>query len=561
VKSSYKLLALRRLTQDTKVFQKRLAQLTEQANNALRSHSTSGQNFSPLLHQCNLDAESLKKGVLELADRLSAETVHLDPVIDELQFRVKQIRMLPCATIYDGFERLVRDVAKEEEKTVNLVIEGEDTELDKKVLEVLKPCLIHLLRNAVSHGIERPDEREAHGKPKTGTIWLRAFQRSGRVVIEVQDDGHGIDVEKVKQVALKKKFANFDELFKMPEQEILGFIFAPGLTTSPTVTDVSGRGVGLDVVRTEAEKLKGQVHLSSRPGQGTTLTVELPLTIAIMQVLLVEVEGKRFGLPLSSIEESVKVRSSEVLTLDGRTAIRLREQTVPVIKLAEILGLPARHVDEELSRPKVPEKWCAVIASSQGRRVGFLVDQILGEEEIFIKNLGMNLGKIKNISGATILGTGEIVLILDVGEVIGSSKSAPLTSFKKDAPANKPQRRILVVEDSLTTRELEKSILGAHGYAVETAVDGLDALEKLSQGEFHLVVCDIEMPRMNGFEFCKTLRQQPEHKDLPVVFVTSFGKEDQKRRGIEVGAQAYIVKSAFDQANLLEVVERLIGLP
>lgn len=552
VKSSYKLANLRQLAHQTKTLHKRLEQLAGAVPPA-------GGDAATLLHQHALDVETLRDHVTGLAELLSNETLHLDPVVDELQYKVRELRMLPCATIFEGFERLVRDVVHQLHKNVTLVVQGEDTELDKKVLEAMKPCLVHLLRNAVDHGVELPADREAAGKPASGIITLRASQQGGKAVIEVQDDGRGIDLGRVRQVALKNRVATDDELGRMDEQELMGLIFAPGFTTSAIITDVSGRGVGMDVVRKEVEQLKGQVRVDSQLGAGTTVRIELPLTLAIMEVLLVEANGQRFGVPMLAIEEIVKVKPADVQTIHQRMAITLRDRTLPMARLADVLALPeAPTTDAPASEPT---EHTVVVAVASERRVGLVVDRVVSEEEIFIKSLGSHLGTIKNISGAAILGTGEVIVILDVQDLLAAVRQtrSTVTAPRPAAPQRPATRRILIAEDSLTTREFERSLLQAQGYEVETAVDGLDALEKLSQSKFDLIVSDVEMPRMNGFEFCRNVRQRPEFQELPVVFVTTLDKDEEKRRGIEVGAQAYIVKGAFNQQSLLEAIERLIG--
>jgi len=456
----------------------------------------------------------------------------------------------------------VRDIAHQENKEVALVIHGETTELDKKLLEAIKPCLVHLLRNAVDHGIESPGERVTRGKPSQGTIRLRASQQGGKAIIEVADDGGGIDLLRIKEVALKKHVATEEELALMDERELMQLIFAPGFSTAPIITDISGRGVGMDVVRKEIEQLRGQVNVHSALGKGTTVTIVLPLTVAIMEVLLVEANGQRFGMPMLAIEEIVRVEATQVQTIKNRMAVTLRDQTVPIVRLGDVLGLPASSAEPEaIGIAAVPADWHVVIARVAECCIGLFVDRVLGQEEVFVKGLPAHLGALRNVGGAAILGTGKVVVIVDVQDIISSARQArtALQPATTAATGEKRKRRILVVEDSLTTREFERSVLEAQCYEVETAVDGLDALQKLAHGKFDLVVSDIEMPRMNGFEFCRSLREQPEFKNLPLVFITTLEKDEDRRRGIEVGAQAYIVKGAFDQNNLVETIERLIG--
>ncbi len=557
VKSSYRLGAIKRLTKDMKAAHRRLAQAAEQATRHALTSTDGAKALAPVVQQCAEDATRIKQEIGVLSDRVAEEIAHLDPVITELHLKVKELRMLPCATIFEGCERLVRDIATQERKSVQLIVEGAETELDKKVLEAVKPCLIHLLRNAVDHGIELPAERERQGKPRAGMIRLQASQQGDKVVIDVEDDGRGLDLPRIKEVALKQGVATEPMLQQMDEQQLSHLIFAPGFSTSPIITDISGRGVGLDVVRQEVERLKGHVHVVSTPGAGLRVSVQLPLTVAIMRVLIVEAGGQRWGVPLLSVEETVPVALSSLQTVEQRLAMELRGRTIPVVRLADALGLPpglAHGTGEAQEQP-------VVIAHSLEQRVGFLVNRVIGEEEIFLKSLGSHLGKVSQVSGAAILATGEVIVILEAAQLIASAKSpqagaAGITS-SLGSPARAP-RRILIAEDSLVIRELERTILETQGYEVETAVDGADALEKLGQRKFDLLLSDVQMPRMDGFELCLAVRKQPALRELPVVFVTSLSREAEKRRGIEVGAQAYIVKGAFDQRTLLQAISRLL---
>ena len=513
--------------------------------------------LAKLLSQCDAQVQKLKEHTLKLYDHVSSESFHLDPVIDELQARMKEIKMLPLSTILEGFPRMVRDIASQQGKEINLVISGEETELDKRVLEGIKTSLIHILRNCIDHGVEGPEVRMAIGKPRYGTIKVTAFHEADSVVITVEDDGRGMDIDQIKRTALEKELLSSSDLEGMSEKEILNIVFMGGYSTSPVVTDVSGRGMGLDIVRRDITNLKGRVTLETQKDKASKFTLVLPLTIAIIQVLLVKVRRMLFALPMLSITESVKVHRGDVSTLGGRTAFQFRDRIVPLVKLGEVLDLPTGTDQPE----KVTNEMLVVIATSFENRVGFIVDEIVGEEEVFIKNLGKHIGKVKNVSGAIILASGEVVVVLDTTDLIGRGAPA-LPSLGGKRPLPKPKRkekRILVVEDAFSTRELEKSILETHGYLVDTAVDGLDALDRMAAAQYDLVVSDIEMPRMDGFELCRTLKKKEGYRDIPFVMVTALQKEEDKRRGMEVGAAAYIVKSAFEQMNLLETIERLVG--
>jgi CheY-like chemotaxis protein/chemotaxis signal transduction protein len=377
------------------------------------------------------------------------------------------------------------------------------------------------------------------------------------VVITVEDDGRGLDIDQIKETALKKRLVSHDDLDRMTDKGILNIVFMNGYSTSPVVTDVSGRGIGLDIVRRDITNLKGRVTLTTQKNGGTKFALGLPLTISIIQVLLVEVQDMIFALPMLPITESIKVKMDDVSTIEGRMAISLREYIVPLVKLSEVLELPPLR--EEKGKPN--KEMMVVIAASLDSRVGFIVDRIVGEEEVFIKSLGKHLGKVKNVSGAIIMPTGEVVIVLDVADLIAhSALSLSAVKGKKGAPSLKrKEKRILVVEDAFSTRELEKTILETHGYLVDTAVDGLDALDRITSIHYDLIVSDIEMPRMDGFELCKTLKKREGYTDIPFVMVTAFQKEEDKRRGMEVGAAAYIVKSAFTQTGLLDTIERLVG--
>ncbi len=544
---------------------KRLSKLSKEVQKSISSLSEAiKKEFSPqdgeatrLLSQCDAQMQKLKEHTLKLYDHVSTESFHLDPVIDELQAKMKEIKMLPLSAIFEGFPRMVRDIASQQGKEVNLVISGEETEIDKKVLGGIKTSLIHILRNCIDHGIEGPDVRVALGKQRYGTINVSAFHEADNVVITVEDDGRGMDIDQIKQTALNKQLVSSYDLEGMTDKEILNIVFMNGYSTSPVVTDVSGRGMGLNIVRRDITNLKGRVMLDTQKNRETKFTLVLPLTIAIIQVLLVEVQNMLFALPMLSITESVKVNMDDVSTIEGRMAIQLREHIVPLVRLNEVLQLPPAR-DEE---GKAKNEMSVVIATSLDSRVGFIVDEIVGEEEVFIKSLGKHLGKVKNVSGVIIMATGEVAVVLDIADLIAhSALSLPqVTGKRRASKVERKEKRILVVEDAFSTRELEKNILETHGYLVDTAVDGLDALDRMTGTQYDLIVSDIEMPRMDGFELCRTLKKKEGYKDIPFVMITALQKEEDKRRGIEVGAAAYIIKSAFEQTNLLETIERLVG--
>jgi len=554
MKASAMIVQAKRVSKLSKEVQKSISSLSEAIK---KEFSPQDGEATKWLSQCDAQMQKLKEHTLKLYDHVSTESFHLDPVIDELQAKMKEIKMLPLSTIVEGFPRMVRDIASQQGKEVNLVISGEETEIDKKVLEGIKTSLIHILRNCIDHGIEGPDVRVALGKQRYGTINVSAFHEADNVVITVEDDGRGMDIDQIKETALNKRLVSSYDLEAMTDKEILNIVFMNGYSTSPVVTDVSGRGMGLNIVRRDITNLKGRVMLDTQKNRETKFTLILPLTIAIIQVLLVEVQNMLFALPMLSITESVKVNMDDVSTIEGRMAIQLREHIVPLVRLNEVLQLPPARDEEGKAKNEMP----VVIATSFDSRVGFIVDEIVGEEEVFIKSLGKHLGKVKNVSGVIIMATGEVAVVLDIADLIAhSALSLPqVTGKRRASKVERKEKRILVVEDAFSTRELEKNILETHGYLVDTAVDGLDALDRMTGTQYDLIVSDIEMPRMDGFELCRTLKKKEGYKDIPFVMVTALQKEEDKRRGIEVGAAAYIIKSAFEQMNLLETIERLVG--
>ncbi len=510
-----------------------------------------------LLSQWEAILERLREESKGLYDQISHEVFHLDPIIDQLQTRARELKMIPLSTIFEGFPRMVRDIASQQGKEIRLLISGEETELDKKVIERIKSSLIHLLRNAIDHGIEDPQNRESIGKPRQGTIKISATNEGDRVVLSIEDDGKGIDLEEVKKNVLRKGLLREEELLRMTEKEILDLVFLPGYSSSPLVTELSGRGMGLDIVMQEITRLSGRVSLETQKGRGTRFTLSLPLSIAILRALLVRVGGSHFFLPIPSVITVLRTTRETISTINGRMSISIEDRLVPLIDLKRVLGM--KWIWEE-SKTKEEMFW-VVIVSNFRREVGLIVEEVLGDEEVFLKSLGKHLGKIKFVSGAVVRMDGEVVLVLDVEDFL-TFRSYLVDSMEAEGSTLRPEQkraRILVVEDTFSTRELERSILENHGYLVDTAVDGLDALNQVSRNSYDLILSDIEMPRMDGFELCQTLRKNEAYKDIPFVMLTSFQREEDRRRGMEVGASAYLVKGAFDQTHFLETIDRLLG--
>jgi len=472
----------------------------------------------------------------------------------ELQESALKMRMLPLATVFSTLPRTVRDISKVMGKDIELVLEGNETELDKKVIENIGDPLIHMIRNSIDHGIEAPEERVKQGKPERGIVRISAYNEGGDVVIEVSDDGSGLSIEKIKAKALRKKILDEETLNTMPEAEIIDLIFNPGFSTSEIITDVSGRGVGMDVVRKNlVENLKGSIQIENRPGQGTTFYVRLPLTLAILRVLLVTVAETMFAIPINYVKEILTIPLKEVIHILDKGAINLREEIIPIANLVDLLKLPG-------SASKKDQDLLIILTRVGDEKLGLVVDTLLDEEDMVVKPLPLHMKDINLVSGVVITGDNTVVNVLNVPGLWKVTKEVHVPKSVKETVANKIQMaNILVVDDSVSTREIEKSILEAKGYQVDLAGDGIEAFEKAKASEYDLIITDIEMPRMDGFSLTKQLRKDDLYKDIPVIIVTSREKEEDKRRGVEVGADAYIIKGAFDQSRLVETVQNLVG--
>ncbi len=513
------------------------------------------------INNCHNRFASILNSMIDLLDDYRRLATHRKLLMDQLQDDIRSIRLIPISVAFDAFPRAVRDMSREYGKEIKLNISGGEAKLDKSIIETIKDPLMHLMRNAVDHGIEKPAERLRRGKPKIGTINLSAYHRGSRVVIEISDDGLGIDLEKVKQTALQKGRIEESQFNAMDEESAIQLIFLPGISTSPMITDVSGRGVGMDVVMQNiSRKLKGTVDVQTEQGKGTRISLAVPITLAVMRVLLVKAGYGLFAIPTDSIKRNVKLPRDRIKSVEGKQILIENEEIIPLVRLSEILG--TNGTPEEYSNDAV-----SVFITEYGQRpIGFCIDRFVGEQEVVIKSLGNHLKRIPHIVGATVLGTGEVVAILHISDLVNSARNqlAGATISQQSAADQEKQKSqkmpsILVVDDSLTTRELERSILEASGYDVYIAVDGVDGFNKVSERQFDLIISDVEMPRMDGFQMVEKLKQSEHSKNIPVIMVTALQKEEEKRRGMEVGASAYIVKSSFDQSNLLDTIQTLIG--
>jgi two-component system, chemotaxis family, sensor kinase CheA len=481
--------------------------------------------------------------------------------------------------VFQLFPRLVRDLAKEQAKEVQLEIEGGDTQVDKKILEEIKDPLMHLIRNAIDHGIETPTERIRAGKPAQATVRLTGYQTGNKIIIELKDDGRGLNIDKIKSTAIKRGFYYPQELEKMNLSQIQSLIFYPGFSTCNLITEVSGRGVGMDVVKNNVEKLKGIIEIDSTPNQGCTFSLKLPTTLAKSDVLLVEVHGIVHGIPVDFVEANLQIDPQKIFPLEGKDTIAIDDKAVSVANLADLLKItnsPAYAVAAKPEHIAARLKPCVLMKVGE-EKFGLIVDRLLDVTDVAFKPQSNILRRVRNVAGATILGTGEVCIILSAADLLQSlkrnnssliatngSKSKMLPQSDLGTGSNsasllyKGKYKILLVEDSLLVRTQEKRLLEAADYEVVTAVDGLDGYNKLQNNYFDAIISDIEMPNLNGFSLTEKIRQNDEYSELPIVLVTSLATDEDKRKGAEAGANAYIVKGQFNQDVLLDTLAKLI---
>lgn len=503
----------------------------------------------------NLDYfRSLESKVATLNRTAAQDKLFVGKLVDDLLEDSKKLLMLPLSTLGGFFQKLVRDLCRDQGKKADLVIVGEEVEIDRRLLEEMKDPLIHIIRNCVDHGLETPEQRHEQGKAPRATITLTVSPLNGdKVELVVADDGAGIDFEKVKESAVKQGAISSQDASRISDHEALQLIFRSDVSTSPIITQLSGRGLGLAIVREQTEELGGNVTVESLRYAGTTIRITLPIALRTFRGILVETAKQLFVVPTAQVERVARFKPEDVQTVEGRETLALNGRAVALTHLAEVLELPT--VDEN---GDAPGAWPIVILGTGDTQIAFAVDAVLDEEEVLVKRLGKPLERVRNIAGATVLGSGQVAPILNVTDLL---KSAKLIAGTTRAPALRAAeaeaKSILVVEDSITSRMLLKGILESAGYQVKTAVDGMEAFTTLRTERFDLVVSDVEMPRLNGFDLTAKIRADKKLAELPVVLVTALETREDRERGIDVGANAYLVKSSFDQSNLLETVRRL----
>ena len=496
--------------------------------------------------------DAVTRRMREFLVNFSDDRVRLNLISEELRQNVIELTMLPVGSVFDSFPRAVRDLARTFKKEIDLTIRGRETELDKKIIEQISEPLIHLIRNAVDHGIETPADRERIGKLPAGQLVLSAEQQGNRILITLKDDGCGIDLRMLRAVAIQRRVAPAAEIDRWSQEQLLDLIFQPGFSTRSSATDVSGRGVGMDVVKSVVERLGGAVRVQSELDKGTTFTLNLPLSLALLRVVLLEAGEELFAMPTAAIRRILQLSAGDISQLQRGPVAEVDGENIPLTPLSTMLQVPAA--------PVAGRQTVLVAEGSEGR-FGILVEAVHEEQELVFKELRGPLRNQKTFTGAALLGNGDIVPILDVNALFDLASHAPSPGVASVTQRRVTARvsRVLVVDDSLVAGELQKNILLAAGYESEIASDGVEALEALRHKEWDLVVADVDMPRMTGFELTERIRADEAFRDIPVIIVTSRDTVDDRRRGFEVGADAYVLKREFDQTQLLDTVRRLIG--
>ncbi|WP_104698046.1 MULTISPECIES: hybrid sensor histidine kinase/response regulator [unclassified Helicobacter] len=483
----------------------------------------------------------------------------ISTVTTDLQLAVMKTRMLPISKVFNKFPRMIRDLSRELDKNIELVISGEETELDKSIVEEIGDPLVHIIRNSCDHGIEDIETRKKLNKNETGTISLSAYNEGNHIVIKISDDGKGLDAQQLKQKALEKQLITPIEAENMGDKEAYSLIFKPGFSTASSITNISGRGVGMDVVKTNIEKLNGFIEIESEKGVGTTLKLKIPLTLAIIQALLVAIQEEYYAIPLSSVLETVRISHDEIYSVDGRSVLRLRNEVLSLVRLADIF-------DIQTTIDNSNEVYVVIVGLAE-QKIGIIVDYLIGQEEIVIKSLGYYLKGTLGIAGATVRGDGKITLIVDVPAMVEMAKEVKINITEEHNTSQSKTKRqsndykILMIDDSITDRNIFKKFLSPLGITIIEATNGLEGIEILKNTDknFDAVLVDIEMPKMDGYTFASEIRKYNRFRNLPIIALTSKREKTDRMRGIESGMTEYITKPCT-QDYLINIIRRNINL-
>ncbi len=560
IKTKKHLFELNIINEEVKEWQKNLTKLLNYLKHYDKKYTQSelNNNYTPfftkqllnLFTDNNKKVQKISSDITNLYRTIQEDNMKMNLTVDNLNNMVKNMRILPLATVFHLFGRMVRDIAQEKNKEIDFEIIGSETSADKKIIEEIKAPLIHIIRNAIDHGIETPEERVAIGKNPTGKIILSAKQDNNKVIIEIKDDGRGINLAKIKEKALKKGFLTQEEINSMSDEQITNVIFAPGFSTGDEITNISGRGIGLDVVQSKISQLNGKVKIISEINKGCCVQIELPTTMSIIKVFLVKSSNQTFAIPMEAINTVLRKKEDEIISKNNRKSIIFENETIPLIDLASILNLPKIFSDKD--------KKTILIIESDNKIMSVSVDELMGEQEVLLKKLSAPFYKLKKISGITTLISGDICLILNISEIINSPDYLKTSELTMKTTLNNSDFKILLVDDSATTRTLEKNILTKAGYNIELAENPIEAFEKMKNNPFDLIISDIEMPEMNGIEFLEKLKTNEMFSDIPVIILSSLN-EEYKKLAIDLGAKKYIVKSEFNQNELQDAIIKILA--
>ena len=491
-------------------------------------------------------------------EELNQVVSSLSLVTTDIQLAVMKTRMLPIAKVFNKFPRMIRDLSRELGKQIDLEISGEETELDKSIVEEIGDPLVHIIRNSCDHGIEDPETRKAMGKPEKGLVQLKAYNEGNHIVVEIVDDGKGLDADMLKAKSIEKGIITEREADAMSEKEAFGLIFKPGFSTAAKVTNVSGRGVGMDVVKTNIEKLNGIIDIESEVGKGTVMKLKIPLTLAIIQSLLVGTQEEFYAIPLASALETVRVPIDDIYTIDGKNVLRLRDEVLSLVRLSDVFGVNKVFDGGD-------QTYVVIIGVAEAK-LGIIVDTLVGQEEIVIKSMGDYLQNIPGIAGATIRGDGRVTLIIDVGAMMEMAKDIKVNIRAEMEDSTKAKEKpsdykVLIVDDSKMDRTIMQKSLEPIGVTIIEATNGVEALNIIKSGEhaFDAVLIDIEMPRMDGYTLAGEIRKYSKYRTLPLIAVTSRTSKTDRLRGVEVGMTEYITKP-YSSEYLENVVRKNIKL-
>ncbi len=494
--------------------------------------------------------------VAQLKQLLTQDNMQLSTLADQLQDDMSRLRMMPFETIVGAFQRMTRDIARDMGKQIRLSIHGSGVEIDKTVLDALKDPLMHLLRNAIDHGIELPAMRENLGKSPTGTIGIEVEQRGSEILISIIDDGQGLDLNRIRMKAVEKGILSTKEANALSDEETQNLIFHSGFSTNNDVNAISGRGLGMDIVRDRIEGLRGRVTISSQYRIGTTFTISVPVSLTRIRCIILTIGEESYAIPSIMVTRMMTYQREDVFTAEGKDMVTINNQPMPFVSMGAILDIPANF---DKDRDEFP----LVALQAADRNVAFEIDELTSEMELVLKPLGQELQAVPFVSGAALLGTGEVIIVLDANDLIRKATGVQLSRRRRVAITRQQapeirRVRVLVADDSITTRTLEKNILETAGFEVHVAMDGLEAWQMLTEIDVDLVISDVEMPNLTGLELAARIKNNSHTDHLPVVLLTSLGKPEQREAGMRAGADAYLVKSQFDQKALLETIQSVL---